>query len=194
MSAPGDDPSSDAQLAQRILAGDAGALRVLLERHAGIIAFIGERFGYSEDLTSDVFVHLLGPRGDWAKLRQWTGAGSLRAFLKRVAQRLCLTDFRKNKKRREKLERLPEEGEVPESKEPTPLDELVSRISAEELLSIVQSLGEPHRCILLQHYFRTPPATAEEMNMTEGALRVALHRARKKLEEVLRQKGWDGHD
>jgi RNA polymerase sigma-70 factor (ECF subfamily) len=83
----------DAALMARVAAGDAGAFRVLVERHSAMIHALAWRMlgpADAEDVVQESFTRL------WVNAKSWApSGGGLGGWLRRVATNLCLDRLRR---------------------------------------------------------------------------------------------------
>lgn len=90
---PASGGEGDAALMARVAAGDAGAFRVLVERHSAMIHTLAWRMlgpADAEDVVQESFTRL------WVNAKGWAPAGGgLGGWLRRVATNLCLDRLRK---------------------------------------------------------------------------------------------------
>jgi len=91
---------SDKELIRRVVGQDSDAFDTLMLRHEQLVRRHLLRMlrddSVAEDLTQEVFLQL------WRKSDQWTGEGSLKAWLVRIATNLALNYFRSVRRRRER--------------------------------------------------------------------------------------------
>lgn len=90
---------TDAELIQRILNRDTDAFAVLFDRYmvqvTDHLARMLKESGAADDVAQEVFLRV------WSRADQWSGAGSFRAWLLRIATNLALNHLRGKKRRRE---------------------------------------------------------------------------------------------
>ena len=155
--------------------------RVLLAYVRGKLAGI-EGAKDAEDLVGDAFLLLM------THYEQYGGRTDeqLRATLLRICRNLIVTEARRaGKIRFSSL--TDEEGEDAEIPDPDPIPEelLVSEDAAQRLREIVRGLDPAYRDVLSMSLYEEMSGRqiAEELGITEGAVRVRLYRARKKVLE-----------
>ncbi len=128
----------------------------------------------AQDLTHDTFVAVA------EKGRQYTGRGSLRGWVFRIAANLAKERLRREKARRlrveETLGRRSDRSEAPDTELRLVLDQALARLSEEQ------------RAVLLLYDVDgyTHPEIAEMLNIAEGTSKARLSRARAHLRDVLR--------
>jgi RNA polymerase sigma factor (sigma-70 family) len=90
---PASGGEGDAALMTRVAAGDAGAFRLLVERHSAMIHTLAWRMlgpADAEDVVQESFTRL------WVNAKGWApSGGGLGGWLRRVATNLCLDRLRK---------------------------------------------------------------------------------------------------
>lgn len=129
------------------------------------------------DLTSETFMRALGSIGNYA------GRGSVRAWLIAIARVVYAEDCARRAGSQAALEQLGGQIELADDD----LDDLVARIDAQragrELLARVSDLPELERtAIELVDIAGMPPRdAARALEISFGALRVRLHRARTRI-------------
>lgn len=172
---------TDDELMVRVRAGDVQAFTELYERHrAALFTFLSRLTGdrqLGEDLLQETFVRLYRSRGTYE------GTGRFRAFLFTIARRLVI-DWRRRQSAtwREDPEAL---GtlEAPERAE----DRAEARDLAERLEAALRRLPASQReIVLLSRYAAlSTDEIAQLTGLTPGAVRVALHRALRRLRELI---------
>jgi len=172
---------TDDELMARVRANDTRAFTELYERHAAaLLTFLtrltsDRRLG--EDLLQETFVRLYRSRDTYE------ATGRFRAFLFTIARRLVI-DWR----RRQNAMRLedPEEIETLQAPERAE-DRAEARDLAERLEAALRRLPASQREIVL--LARYAGLSAEEIaqvtGSTPGAVRVGLHRALRRLRELI---------
>jgi len=172
---------TDRAALKAIKTGDETALSVLIERYApyvGAVVFniIGESMSREdvEESTSDVFLTL------W-KNADKPQAGLLKSWLGAVARNKA-----KNKLR-ELRYALPLEEDIITDMSANPETALTEQEEREIVYSAVLGMKRPDREIFLRHYYAVEriEKIANEMSMSESAVKVRLHRGREKLRKSL---------
>jgi RNA polymerase sigma-70 factor, ECF subfamily len=170
--------ATDDVLAQR--AGhDLDAFGELYRRHVcDIFRFVKKRTKdekVAEDLTAQVFFRALRSAGTF------NGSGSYRSWIFRIA-RNCLATWHRTKHRDVVVRDLPE----PVDPAPSPASNLIYEESRDVLWNAVAGLPTPQREAVVLRYVDecTIDEIADQTDRTPGAVRVLLHRARKRLRHV----------
>jgi RNA polymerase sigma-70 factor (ECF subfamily) len=133
-----------------------------------VYLILGDR-GRAEDVTQEAFIQLLA---HWRKVSRYERP---EAWVRRVAIRLAVRTARRDRVRAV-LER-----EVPPSEERPPPD--VDLADALRLLPLKQ-----RACVLLFYFEDRPIAEVVDiLGISDGAVKVHLHRARQRLSELLRE-------
>lgn len=167
--------TSDLDQITRAAAGDAAAIRALVNRYSPGVFALAMRMladtAEAEDVTQETFVRA------WKALPGWEPRAKFSTWLHRVALNLCYDRLRK---RREVLP-----GELPDNADPGPgpMDQLdqAQRVNAVE--TAIASLPERQSaaltlCALQGH---SQAEAAEIMNISVEALESLLARARRTL-------------
>ena len=96
---------SDAKLMKRIVSRDSEAFSLLFDRYQAQVAEQMRRMvrdpGVADDLTQEVFLRV------WNRAGQWSGQGSFRGWLFRIAKNLALNQLRSRNRRREQPLEMP---------------------------------------------------------------------------------------
>ncbi|MCL4742803.1 MAG: sigma-70 family RNA polymerase sigma factor [Phycisphaerales bacterium] len=164
----------DAVLVARARAGDRGAFADLYVRYAGLVrAVLLVRAPRSDcdDLSQDVFIRA------WQRLDDLRRDDALGAWLAAMA-RARAADHRRGAARRARRE-----AAVVHERHDLPRD----GITAERALAAIRSLPEAYRDTLALRLIEQMPGPliARRLGMTEGSVRVNLHRGMKLLRERL---------
>jgi RNA polymerase sigma-70 factor (ECF subfamily) len=172
---------TDDELMVRVRAGDASAFTELYERHSAplftfLIRLTGDR-GVGEELLQETFIRLYRSRAAYEPTARF------RAFLFTIARRLVI-DWRRreNPMRREDSEALAT-VEAPERAQ----DRAEATDLAERLEAALRRLPAAQREIVLLSRYAALSADeiAEVTGSTPGAVRVGLHRALRRLRELI---------
>lgn len=171
--------SDAAELLAALAAGDRSAFARITRAHYDLVYRIAWRMlggsGDAEDVAQDVFLRL------WRNAGQVRQAGSLRAWLARVATNLAIDRLRR---------RRPDEvSELPELVDPGPgPDRQAERRAAGEIVSAaIAGLPERQRVAMVLTYYEELPnaEVAEVLGVSVEAVESLLARARRKLKEAL---------
>jgi RNA polymerase sigma-70 factor (ECF subfamily) len=172
-SAPGDPGQDDVRLIGAAQQGDRTAFGELYRRYARMIHGVllaRVPYGDVDDLVQDVFLHAMERLGT---LRE---AGAFRGWLATIARNRA-TDH---------LRRAPRTTELPED---LPSNETADHMEAAAVLAIIRTMPEAYRETLILRLVEgfTGPEIAAQTGLTEGSVRVNLHRGMKQLRERLDQ-------
>jgi RNA polymerase sigma-70 factor (ECF subfamily) len=190
--APAAGESSDADLVQRCLEGDAAAwdtlVRVYWKRVFNIAYKFVAQFDEAEDLTQEIFVRL------FRALATYDRRASFDTWLTRVSRNLCIDRYRR---RRREEERFTDEVDP----DTIQLDELVSRPDADlerrDQVSLVRRalarLAPAYRTAvaLRDVHDLSYEEIARRLQLPEGTVKSRINRGRKELArhiELLRQR------
>ena len=170
----------DAELLAACRRGDFGAFEELVvrtERQVFTLAYrlVGDR-SEAEDVAQEAYLRVfrsLGAFREDARFETW---------LFRIVTNVAMTHL-KRRGRFGELLREPEEGPGPEAPE-RPADQVVDRDEVKRALEVLP-LGMRTTVVLREVYGLSSKEIGEEMGLTEGAVKVRLHRARRRLKELI---------
>lgn len=187
------DMSGDASLLLRLRAGEDEAYQELLRVHGGRLLAVARRLMRNEedarDCVQDAFLSA------FRSLDRFEAKSRLGTWLHRILVNACLMRLRARKRK-------PEESVDPQTPEfdqygfrsgpsemsPLSAEDLFERKEVrEQLRKAIDDLPENHRIVLLLRDIEEldTAETAEQLGMTQGAVKVRLHRARLALKEKL---------
>ena len=165
----------DRELAARLKTGDTGALEQLIARwRSGAEAYargILHDSQAAEDAVQEAFARIYAARAGL------DGECSFSAYLYTVVKRICIDMLRKQK-------RFPElPGDLPDPPVKSAEAEYISRLDRLERIHRLAELDGTDRKILLAFALEGKPTRqiAGETGMTDGQVRVRLHRIRRRL-------------
>ena len=183
--------SSDRELVEQALAGDAVAFEALLARYRVQIRRHLLRYTHddvaAQDLLQEAFLRV------WTRGDQWDGRGTFRAWLYRVATNLALNHLRTVRRRRETPLETEEEVEMDEGDlvpawmiDDTALGPQAALEQAEErqqVRRLVAALPDEKRAVfrLVHEMEMTIHDAAVQLEIPEGTVKSRLHYARKQL-------------
>ena len=181
---------TDNQLIQRWQNGDADAFDELYTVHAPAIYRLGwamlQQAQAAEDVVQETFL-----RAHKARRRFDPSRASFGTWLYQIALNYCRSHLRR--KRLLTVPWLRQSGEPPELPDPRPGPEKRAlRNEYQRLLwEAVQDLSAPLREVIILHYYMELPAVeiAVMLSCPEGTIYSRLHNARRRLAEVLTEKG-----
>jgi RNA polymerase sigma factor (sigma-70 family) len=175
-------PPTDAELLMRFCGGgDDVAFRLLVERHAGLVMTICRRVLVNRQDVEDAFQAtflVLARRADSIRSRDCIGS-----WLFKVAHRTAIRAARETHNRGEI--QLTDEIVIPS---PT-LAHLQERETFELLAAELNRLPENYRAALILFYLegKSRQATADELDVSEAALKARLARGRQLLRRLMRR-------
>lgn len=169
---------TDKILLDRAGAGDADAFGALYQRYVGkIYRFIFFRIKEQEqvdDLTNEVFLRT------WQQLSDSLKIDNLSAYLYKTARHLIIDHYRSRREQVniESIELVDESSDLPA--------ELLSDQAVGELLKNIDKLRDDYREVLLLRYVAdlSIKEIATVIDKSPGAVKVAIHRAIKKLKDI----------
>lgn len=178
-----DDPS-DTRLVQQAQRGNQAAFEILCERHRRRIflhlSYLTRNRDEAEDLTQETFIK--AAKG----LSKLESSASFGQWLKQIATNTFLDVKRKESKRNKKMPTSTLEGlgDMVPSGISSPEERV---LAAERFEQAFRQLPPQHRNCLYQHYFLgyEPHLIAQNLELTEGTVKVYIGVARKMLHTTL---------
>lgn len=174
--------SEDADLAQRLLARDESALKVVIDRLGPLVHGIATRIitepSHAEEVAQDTFLALWRRPGAFDPQR-----GSLQTFLLGVARNKAIDLVRREESRRRTREALMMETEM----NPTEVGPESGMEERHEVQAALQQLSGVQREALVLAYFggRTYREVATELNIPEGTAKTRLRDGLAKMRELM---------
>jgi len=175
--------SGDAELVNDSLAGNREAFGQIVSRYQSLVCSLAYSatgsLSQSEDLAQETFF------AAWKHLAELREPAKLRAWLCGIARNLInnslRTEGREPSYRAESLDEIPESR----SPEPLPVERAISKEEAEILWRSLERIPETYRVALVLFYreHQSVQAVAQDLELTEEAVRQRLSRGRKLLQE-----------
>jgi RNA polymerase sigma factor (sigma-70 family) len=175
--------SGDAELVNASLAGNREAFGQIVSRYQSLVCSLAYSatgsLSQSEDLAQETFF------AAWKHLAELREPAKLRAWLCGIARNLInnslRTQGREPSHRAESLDEIPE----PRSAEPLPVERAIGKEEAEILWRSLERIPETYRVPLVLFYreHQSVQAVAQDLELTEEAVRQRLSRGRKLLQE-----------
>ena len=165
----------DRELMRRVKAGDEAALDALIRRWRGpaeqYAARILQDAQAAEDAAQEAFARLYAARARYDERYAFS------AYLYAIVKRVCVDDLRKRRRR----PLLP--GVLPDIPAESAEDEYLQRTESLDRLHRVAELEGADKRLLLGFALegKSCRELARELGMSEGQVRVRLHRVRKRL-------------
>ena len=178
--------NEDADLIQRILAGDEAAFTALVERHRKWIHSLAWReigdFHAAQEITQDTFIQTLKSLPTLRDPNRFLG------WLHVIAKRQCIEWLRRKPITMQSLEAMPK-AELETVFYTQYLEEKQTQASADGLREVVErllrKLPESERSVMVLHYFKglTCEEVSERLDVSLNTVKSRLYRARKRLEQ-----------
>ena len=176
------DKMPEADLLEGCARGDLRCQKLLYKRYYGLAMHLCMRYAATREeaaeLLNDGFMKV------FTHLHQRTGGGSFEGWLRRIMVNTAIDHFRRSQQQRATLDLLYAENH------PAPDDgDAISQLSATEILELVQRLTPACRLVFNLHVIEgySHPEIGELLNISEGASKSNLHKARLKLQRLIRQ-------
>jgi len=170
----------DLELVVSLKTGDTEALEQLIGRwRSGAEAYACSLLHdpqAAEDAVQEAFSRIYAVRADIDEDRSFS------AYLYTIVKRICIDELRKKKR----YPILP--GELPDPPVPSAEAEYISRWDRLNRIHLVAELDETDRKLLTAFSLegKSTKQIAGEMNLTDGQVRVRLHRIRKKMKKGMK--------
>lgn len=180
-----DEP--DEVYAQRVQDGDREAFRILIERYEGMVFDLTHQYSTTpedaEDLAQDVFLKA------YRRIDDLRSPSRFSSWLYGIALNRC-RDYAKNVRRETyAFSRTEEhdEGTVTDDRQPAQDDRLMADERSEQLWEALEELSSTYATPFLLKYRdgMTYKAMSKRLDVSVSALKVRVHRARKKLRSLL---------
>ena len=178
------DRDSDAELVERSIQGDTAAFETLVRRYQNAVyemscRMLGDRDA-GLDAAQEVFLKVHANLGRYDSTRKFS------TWILSITRNHCIDQLRKP--RRRLSNNIEEEARIPDPKSPNPGREVEAAETSALIERAVSQLSETYReAIELYHFQDLSYAEAAEVQgVPIGTYMARLHRARKKLRELLR--------
>ncbi|MGB7084582.1 MAG: sigma-70 family RNA polymerase sigma factor [Phormidesmis sp.] len=181
---PDDAAVSDAVLYSRMQQGDAEALGILYDRHAGLVYGIGLKVltdqQAAEDLTQDIFV-MLADASAYNPRR-----GALRTYLSILTRSRAIDRLRSRGAAARRVSRLQSQQVLAANKN-LPLEEATKDEQAHTLTTALTQLSEKEQQVLHMMYFEglSQPAISDKLDIPLGTVKTHSRRGLIKLRQIL---------
>jgi RNA polymerase sigma-70 factor (ECF subfamily) len=178
---------SDGTYARRVQDGDREAFRVLIERYEGTVFDLAHQYADSsedaEDLAQDAFMRAYRRIGDLENPDRFS------SWLYGIALNRC-RDYAKNVRRETYAFSRTEDQEGTDSlvgENRGQADDLLAEERSEQLWAVLDELSSTYATPFLLKYRdgMTYKAMSKRLDVSVSALKVRVHRARKKLRNLL---------
>ena len=185
--APTAEAAQDAALVERFRAGEAGAFDAIVARHRPRVTRLSHRLlGWGggadvEDVVQDVFL------AAFESLHRFRGQSALATWLTSVTLNRCRRHRRGWAARWRRLRRFAGRSEAIEPADrPAERDDVVERVRA-----AVRQLSPADREVVVLYHLQghAVAEVCELLGATKGAVEVRLHRARRRLKDMLTELG-----
>lgn len=185
--------ASDAELLEGLRAGREEAFEILVRSHSGRMLSVCRRILRNEEEAKDAVQEAFVSA--FRAISRFEGTSQLSTWLHRIAVNASLMRLRSKKRRPEEsiddlLPSFQEDGHArvePRDWSPSALQMVETRETREFVRSCIDRLPEMYRTVLLLRDIeeRDTAETAEILGVSEGVVKVRLHRARHALRGLL---------
>jgi RNA polymerase sigma-70 factor (ECF subfamily) len=184
---------SDGAYARRVQDGVEEAFRVLIERYEGMVFDLTHQYADSaedaEDLAQDVFVRA------YRRIDDLRNPDRFSSWLYGIALNCC-RDYAKNVRRETyafSRTETQEDADALPNEHPPQDDELIAEEERDQLWAALDQLSSTYATPFLLKYRdgMTYKAMSNRMDVSVSALKVRVHRARKKLRTLLENRHAD---
>lgn len=186
---------TDETLLEQIVAGDAGALEVLYDRHSqtvySLILRIVSNQAIAEELLQETFWQV------WKKADQFGGNGAVAAWLYRIARNKALDQLRRQKVRPQTMESEPEAVEHLTLPAAYGVEAQMERIwNRQHIRLALDQIPDEQRLCLELAYFEgmSQQQIAEYTRTPLGTIKTRVRIGLNKLERLLRAAGYREED
>jgi len=174
--------ATDEILIQQVLKGDSASFRMLVERHQNLVFTIAFRITgkreEAEEVAQDVFLKV------YNNLAGFEGTAKFSSWLYRIAYNTALTKIRNRKEEVKTLDGF----ELSSTSMNSAVLNEAEQVFTKEYLDKAINLLEPDESTLITLFYLSEQSLeeiAQVLNIEANAVKVRLHRARKKLREKL---------
>ena len=175
------DQPADAQLIERLTAGDQAAFTALHQRYRGRLAsFLRGRLQLgpeeAEDIVQDVFTALVA--NDYAALRRYEGRAAFYTYLCAIALRRAYRQYR----------RRPQVVDAADDALPEPADDPTDQdVTAADVRRALRALPDQFRVALMLHHFGGMEyhEIATMLGVPANTVATRICRAKRRLRELL---------
>ena len=174
----------DGSLVARALLGDASGFEELVRRHADMLYRTAYRYTGNRDDSEDIVAETLCRA--YERLREARGVAHIGPWLRTIATNLCLDGYRKNRYRASRLEDLGRASSGV-SADPDPAGASLDGELHRRLDKALSQLSPRQRAafLLFEVHGLDVREVAREMKCSDGTVKAQLHRARRRLRDLL---------
>jgi len=175
----------------RALQGELDAVGELVRRYQNAVFNLCYRmlgdYHEAENAAQEVFIRM------YRRLHTYKPAYRFSTWVLSIASHYCVDQLRKRRITHVSLD-TPEMHRYAHIRTVDPETQALLQEDAETLQRYLNMLPEDQRLILVLHYWYdfSYREIAHILHTTEGAVKTKAHRARRRLGEILKRKGWQG--
>lgn len=163
--------------------GNRQSFEFLYQMYAGRLLAIAMRYSFTtfeaEDILQDAFIKI------FSAIKTFGYKGSFEGWLKRIVVTTAINHYHKDKAKQSQTDVYDMEGECDD------VIDIIAKISADELLEIIQTLPHGYRMVFNMYVIEgyTHKEIAEMLSISEGTSKSQLAKGRMLLKNKLLQKG-----
>ncbi|MFC5271867.1 RNA polymerase sigma factor [Adhaeribacter terreus] len=158
--------------------GDIKSQKMLYKQYYGFSMAICLRYADSREEAAEIMND--GFMKVFTNLQSYQQDKAFRGWLRKIMVHTAIDHYRKNSKHYHSLDLVYAESEMG-------FEDVLDTISAEEILAMVQLLSPSYRLVFNLHVIEgySHPEIAEKLQITEGASKSNLFKARMKLQKMI---------
>lgn len=170
--------NSEKDLIEGCIRGDLKSQKMLYKLYYGFSMGICLRYAESREEAAEILND--GFMKVFANIATYQPDKAFRGWLRKIMVHTAIDHYRKNQKHYNALDLVYAENELG-------FEDVLDTISAEEILAMVQQLSPAYRLVFNLHVIEgfSHPEIAEKLQISEGASKSNLFKARMKLQKMI---------
>lgn len=171
---------TDKELLEGCIRGELLSQKLLYKRYYGFAMAICLRYSATREEAAEVLND--GFLKVFTKLPSYSSQNSFKGWLRRILVNTAIDNYRKENQHYHTVDLMYADSETEDN-------DIIGAISADEILSLVQQLPPSYRLIFNLFVMEglSHPEIAEKLNITEGASKSNLFKARTHLQRMIRK-------
>lgn len=169
---------AEKQIIEGCIRGDLKSQKALYKQFYGLAMSICLRYAESRDEASEILND--GFMKIFSNLSGYHPEKSFQGWLRKIMVHTAIDHYRKNSKHYSSLDLVYAENELG-------VEDVLDTISADEIMAMIQQLSPAYRLVFNLHVIEgySHPEIAEKLQITEGASKSNLFKARMKLQKMI---------